>query len=371
MTGTARVADLGARWRGARAPLVIGLAVVAVAVLVAVLRGSQGPGYLDPTAPTEDGSRAVAELLRDGGVRVDAADRATGPGTTVLVPFPARLGPTQLADLRDSGADLVLVAPGAEVLDVLAPGVELTARGEPVDVREPGCDLPVARRAGPVELGGALYRAAVACYPAEGGAALAQVSDRGRTTTVLGSPDVLLNGSLAREGNAALALGLLGAHPSLAWFAPAPEGPPPGGERSLTELVPPGWWWGLAQLAVAAVLLAAWRGRRLGPVVTEPLPVVVRSAETEEGRARLYRRAGDPGHAAQVLRAAARARLAGLLGLPATAEYPVVVAAVAARTGRPVADVLSTLHGPAPEHDAALVALADALDDQQAEVRRS
>jgi hypothetical protein len=345
--------------------------VLAIAVLVGALTGGSGTGYLDPTAATEDGSRAVAELLGDRGVRVVAADLPTGPATTMVVPFPDRLGRAQLVDLRDSGADLVLVAPDAEVLGVLAPGIELTARDEPVEVREPGCDLPAARRAGSVELGGSLYRAPVTCYPAEGGAGLAQVSGNGRTITVLGSPDVLVNASLAHEGNAALALGLLGAHPLLTWFAPVPQGPPPGAERSVAELVPPGWWWGAAQLGVAVVVLAAWRARRLGAVITEPLPVVVRSAETEEGRARLYRRAGDPGHAAQVLRAAAVARMAPLLGLPATAEHPVLVAAVAERTGRPVADVLTTLYGPAPAHDADLVALAGALDDYQAEVRRS
>jgi hypothetical protein len=141
---------------------------------------------------------------------------------------------------------------------------------------------------------------------------------------------VLLNRSLADEGNAALALSLLGGQPRLVWFRPVPEGPPVGAQRSFTELVPPGWWWAIAQLAVAAVLLAAWRARRLGPVVTEPLPVVVRSAEAAEGRARLYRRAGAREHAAEVLRRAARVRLAPLLGVPETAGEAALVRAVTA-----------------------------------------
>lgn len=376
MTGTARVLDIRALRRAARAPVAIALVVVAAAVLVAVFSNRTAPGYLDPAAPDEVGSRAVAELLRDRGVAVDvvvrAADLPADGSATVLVPFPAGLAPAQLEAVQEAGLDVVLVAPRAEVLAVLAPDLEVTARAAPVEVRAPGCDLPAATRAGPVVLGGTLYRGGGAgCYPFDGGAALARVATGDRTVTALGSPDVLLNRTLAEEGNAALALALLGEHPRLVWFRPVPEGPAVGAERSLAELLPPGWTWGGAQLVVAAVLLAAWRARRLGPVVTEPLPVVVRSAEAEEGRARLYRRAGARGHAAAALRTAARARLAPLLGVPVTAGPAEVVPSVAARTGRPEGEVDALLYGPAPVDDAALITLADTLDTYEAKVRRS
>ena len=72
----------------------------------------------------------------------------------------------------------------------------------------------------------------------------------------------------------------------------------------LSDLLPP--WVGIvvAQLVVAVLVAALWRGRRLGPVVAEPLPVAVRAAETTEGRARLYRRRRARGRAADHLRAA-------------------------------------------------------------------
>jgi hypothetical protein len=375
---TARVSDVGAIRRAARGPVAIGAVVVTVAVLIALLADRPAPGYLDPAAPNDEGSRAAAALLRDLGVTVDearlAAEVPAGADVTVLVPFPAQLAPAQLVALRASDADVVLVAPDVEVLDALAPGVELIARGEPVEVREPGCALPSATRAGAVSLGGSLYRGdrALACYPAEDGAALLQVTDGERTITVLGSADILLNQSLAEEGNAALMLALLGADPRLVWFRPGPESPAPGAARSLVELVPAGWWWASAQLVVAVVLLAGWRMRRLGPVVTEPLPVVVRSAEAAEGRARLYRRAGARDHAAEVLRGAARARLAPLLGVPATAGPDALVLAVSARGGRPIAEVSALLYGAAPTtDDAGLIALVDALDRCESEVRRS
>ncbi len=48
-------------------------------------------------------------------------------------------------------------------------------------------------------------------------------------------------------------------------------------------------WLVAIQLGVALLLAALWRARRLGPLVTERLPVVVRASETVEGHARLYR----------------------------------------------------------------------------------
>jgi len=388
--------------------LFLGLLVVLAGVVLAAAADRTTRGRLDPAAADDSGSRAVAQLLRAQGVAVDvvrtvAGIRGAGTGSTVLVAFPWRLGRGQLEAVRQSGADIVAVAPGPEALAALASDVEIIALDEPVGVLEPSCDLPAARSAGRAELGGELYRArgaATTCYSTDAGAALIQVAsgtDPGpagppsapdprptgappaaRTITVLGAPDVLTNGALAEEGNAALALGLLGTNPRLLWFLPGPEGPPVGQERSLGELVPPGWLWGMAQLGVAAVLVALWRARRLGPVVTEPLPVVVRSAETVEGLARLYRRAGAREHAAEALRGATRARLAPLLGLGRVDRdgAAALVAAVAARTGHPTAEVDTllygpALYGPAPLDDRLLVELADDLHACEEEMRRS
>ena len=85
---------------------------------------------------------------------------------------------------------------------------------------------------------------------------------------------------------------------------------------------------------MAVVVLALWRARRLGRVVEEPLPVVVRAAETVEGRGRLYRAAGARDRAAEALRRGARDRLVPRLGLPAGADREALVGTVAVRTGR-------------------------------------
>jgi hypothetical protein len=383
---TARTPGPGGVWRAARLPVAIGLLVVVTGVLVASVAGQPVHGLLNPDAVDPSGSRALAQLLRDQGVTVTVVRSSaeltrSAPGATVLVARPDELSTAQLRAVRGAAADLVVVAPGQRELTELAPQVELTTLRHRAALREPGCALPAAQVAGPAELGGERYRApgGIECYADDGGAAVVQVVDQvdgaGRTVTVLGAPEPLTNGELAGRGNAALALRLLGIKPTLLWYRPGPE-PSDAAPRTLGELVPPGWRWAAVQLALAAVLAAVWRARRLGPVVREPLPVVVRAVEAVEGRARLYRRAGARGHAADTLRAATRARLAPLLGLgrpdgEQAIAPEALVDAVAARTGRTPAGVTELLYGAAPADERAMVELADRLDECEREVLRT
>jgi hypothetical protein len=119
---------------------------------------------------------------------------------------------------------------------------------------------------------------------------------------------------------------------------------------------------------LAGVAAAVWRGRRLGPLVVEQLPVVVRSRETVEGRARLYARAGARLRAADALRIGTIGRLAPALGLSRLASVDDVVNAAAARTGRDRAALRALLIDTAPPSDAALVALSDELARLEAAV---
>ena len=103
----------------------------------------------------------------------------------------------------------------------------------------------------------------------------------------------------------------------------------------LSDLVPAQRQWIVVQLCLVVLLLALWKGRRLGPLVAEQLPVVVRASETVEGRGRLYRsrRAGD--RAADALRTATLQRMMPRLGLgptPTTRRSSQAVASVAAET---------------------------------------
>jgi len=121
---------------------------------------------------------------------------------------------------------------------------------------------------------------------------------------------------------------------------------------------------------LAAVGVVAWRGRRLGPLAREPLPVEVKAVETTRNLGRLYRRAGDRAHAAEALRAAARARLAERLRLPRRVDPGRLVDDVAVHTGRPPAEI-DTLIGPTafpPRDDQELTSLASRLTELDREV---
>jgi hypothetical protein len=382
---TAVSPDARQLWRRGRGPL-IAIAVLLLAGLFLALLGAGEDGTLHPRSATQHGSRAVAELLADRGVDTTLATtaaqaaRATGPDTTLLVARPEALTDGQRRTLArataGSGGRTVLVAPGQDALDALAPGVRAT---DPVEAQEldPACDAPAPRRAGSARLGGYGYvpaatgtATAFACYPIPDAAPftlptlLALNADAGGDTVLLGAPDILYNQNLDEDGNASLALQLLGSRPHLVWYLPSGEAPASGDEESLTGLIDPGWRWAALQLAIAAALAAIWRARRLGPVVPEPLPVAVRAAETTEGRARLYHQTNARGRAADALRAATRTRLAPLTGVPPAAAHSpeALPPAVATRTGDAPAAVHALLFGPPPPHDAALVRLADDLD---------
>ncbi|MFD2801624.1 DUF4350 domain-containing protein [Prauserella oleivorans] len=353
-------ADARAVWRAARTPVVIVVLVLLTGVVLSLARSGGDGRDLDPASAEPGGSRALARLLAAQGVRVEPVTSSadvSAAGATLLVTSPGLVADAALRTLAAEAASVVLIAPDQRALDAVAPG--MTA-GDVLTTttRHPGCGRADAVAAGPVTLGGTAYRAPATCYDG----ALA-ASD---AVTVLGSGHPLTNTALDDEGNAALALRLLGGHERLVWYQPSAGDPGlRGGQESLYDLLPGSWVFGAVQLGVAAALFALWRARRLGPVVTEPLPVVVRGAETVEGRARLYRRAGARDHAAEALRRATRDRLLPALGLPADAEPEAVVAAVAARTGRDAHDVL---YGPSPADDAALVRLAGSLDALENEV---
>lgn len=378
MTATSAPVSPDARtiWRRGRGPLLALVVVVLAAAVIAVFRSGE-TGSLDPASPAPHGSMALAELLRDQGVRVgtvttsaEAAD-AVGPGTTLLVTRPQAVAPARLAELQRAvaaaGGRLVLLAPDDRSLAATDSGIHVIGSAEAAE-REPDCDDPAARRAGSATTGGYLYQTAgndraAGCYPADGFPSLAVVTAGDSETVALGTASPFTNERLADHGNAALALQLLGSRPDVAWYLPSPgEAPPAEDEQTLLDLVDDGWRWAALQLAIAAVLTALWRMRRLGPVVTERLPVRIRAAETTEGRSRLYHQAGARDRAAQALRARARTRLAPLVGIARPGDGEALVAAVAGRAGRPPGEVHGLLYGPDPADDRALIRLADDLD---------
>ncbi|GAA2063494.1 DUF4350 domain-containing protein [Catenulispora yoronensis] len=386
------------RLRAWRWPLAaLGVLLLGSLITAFVLGGSSG-GTLDPDSESPDGSHALAVLLRDHGVTVvsahttaqatAAAQDAVG-GATLVLTDPALLTDGQLDTLAATPvARLVVVQPDGLATQRLAGSAAVlgpsTSRTRLVD---PACPDPDAVAAGNADLGDAVAfqdTAKPGCYelPDQGYALVTLTAAGAGTgtgggaatadTVLVGSRTPFRNDHLADHGNAALALRLLGKHPTVVWYLPDSADPDAvaSDRKSFTEILPAGWRWGALALLPAIALLALWQARRLGPVVVERMPVAVRAAETVEGRARLYERGRVTDRAAAALREAARSRLAGRLGLPRAATTGDIAGAFAARGGPSTALTLHTLAGPAPADDAALVGLASALDRLEAEVGR-
>ncbi|OQQ16680.1 hypothetical protein B0675_05540 [Streptomyces sp. M41(2017)] len=392
-TSTSTSASPTARqvWTRTRGVVLALVVLLVAAVVIAVVRSDARHGRLDPRSADPLGSRAVAELLADQGVStrvvttLGQARAAAGPDATLLIAAPDLLTKRQQTLLHtataNSGGRTVLVAPGRPSVGTLAPGVSADPAVSFDSTLSPDCTLPAARRAGSADTGGVRYITtapdADACYPSDGRPTLLRLPARpgNGDTVVLGAPDILSNERLDEQGNASLALQLLGSRSHLVWYLPSlsDTSATDAGDRSFFDLLPSGWLWGTLQLFVAAALAALWRARRLGPLVPERLPVAIRASETAEGRARLYRKANARDRAATALRSTTRTRLAPLVGVPpAQAHAPeALLPALSAHLDGDGQALHQLLFGPPPHDDAALVSLADQLDALAREVRHS
>ncbi|MEJ1113880.1 DUF4350 domain-containing protein [Paenarthrobacter sp. CCNWLY172] len=358
------------------------LAGLVTYLVVSSVSGAKDPRPLSSRNPAPDGAMALAEILGRHGVAVTATDTlaetmdalADRDNATVLLYDPRGfLDRAQLEGITDAADHVVLVSPRLRTLNALEqdfrPGGVVPESAKSL---EPRCDQDDAAAAGTVSAQGFIYSGPVVCYPAAGTASgLYAASGDGRVV-VLGSTDVVDNQHLASEGNAALALRTLGKDQNLVWYLPGV------GDLSATDSTPtlnelaPRWlafvgpW-----LGIVALLAIVWRGRRLGPLVFEPLPVVVKAAETAEGRARLYQDSRAVGRAAENLRAGTLARLARHFNLGADATPEAIVDASARHVERPASEVRSVLLDIRPENEGQLVQWAQQIEriEQEATAR--
>lgn len=397
--------QLNRGWRKHRFWIICASAFVVVSLLgyFVANTGGQDSGKLSITNPAPGGAQAVATILREQGVEVTATDSLAATQTalegsdlgttTVLFYDPNNFLSTdltaQLADtVQGASAKLVAVAPGPLSAQALSPELASAGTAAATPTVQHGCANPDAEAAGTIDGGTALpgtgataittplilFRGAQTCFiptgaAPDGGGFLA--SNSVGDITALGNPGVVINQNLANRGNAALTFRLLGSTPKLIWYTasikdiPVAEQPP-----SLAELTPRWIFPAALWLLLVAVLGMVWRGRRNGPLVTEPLPVIVKSAETLVGRARLYQDARALDTAAETLRHATLTRLARTLRLGLSAEPASVVQAVAALTGRKPQDVHELLCGAAPTTEKQMLSMAVELTALEEEVAR-
>jgi hypothetical protein len=357
---------------------------------------------LSPAAAGPDGASQLAGMLAHRGVDIvhlatyaEAHDAlAEDRDVVVFIPKPTYAGALIAweAAQRNEVDRVVVVAPNQRELAVMGAPVHSGPRRWAARAELPGCDLPEAVAAGrATALRNRYAGPELNCYA--GGLARARL---GRTELiVVGATDPFRNRRIDEHGNAVLALELLSTTDRIIWLdalpasldlsfnrpqigAPSrPEVEAPSrreldrtassGLGALVYAYPPGVLAALGLAAVLAVLIALARARRLGPPVSEPLPVRVPAAEAVAGRGRLYLRAKGRAAALETLRAAARQRL-----MPdgrsdggaraATPDPETVVATVAARSGLPAEQVHRTLYGPVPDSDEDLASAVADLD---------
>lgn len=371
---TRRRVRVGAGWIG----LVAALAVVSLLGTVLVFGGWTPRDALDPESPAPDGTRALVRVLEQQGVQVvvardrAAAERAlaAGPATLVMRDAPM-LSDDALRRVRAQARDVVLIEPRSRSLDVLLNG---SALGGVVDEQtvDPACEIPAASGAGPARVGELSLPGpgVTGCYPGDDGFGVLVANEGDGTVAALDGLSVLTDRTLPLDGNAALALGLLGRSPTLVWYVPSPADADTGAAApTLGDLTPPWVTPVMVLLLLAGLTAAVWRGRRFGPLVAERLPVTVRATETTEGRARLYAASHDAAHALGEVRAATRRRLVRILGLPPRTTPEHLADAVAERLGADRAVVHGILIDDLPRTDRDLVAASDRLRDLETSVR--
>ena len=368
--------------------IVVGVFLAAtLAVTLLHPAGGGNTDDLDPANPGYSGAQGLAHVLRDHGVNVtvvrsqrELLDETVDGTSTVVITHTLRLSG------RTARAALAHAAPAAGVI-LLDPDPEVTkGMGLPVDSHladltkvaaactgaEVGADFRLAH-AGRAYTATRTGSGTTTCFPDKsngGGAMVGLPGAAGRPPVILLGDDTLIrNGTILDSDNAAIALHLFGQTNHLIWYVPSLSDVAPS--ESSSRSIAPAWFGpGSAVATSAVVFLCLWRGRRLGRLVTEPLPVIVRAVETTESRGRMYRKSHDRARALAVLQLATRRRLTAYLGLSASSTVSSVAAAAGAVSGRSYQDVLDLLRSSAAHDDASLLELANNLFALEKEVRR-
>ncbi len=363
----------------------LGLVVAAIGI-AAVIGPDPNPGPpLDPGSTAPDGAKAVVETLAGLG-----ADVSVQPGAPDATRRTALLLDDTMVEAERAATSRWVAAGGtlvvADPYSPLNPAElgKLRSPGPLTPALERGCAVAALREVRQVDTGVASLLqgppGSTACFSIggsqrtperrggpDGGAWLVVVTEGRGTVVALGGPDAFTNARLGRADNAVLAAALLAPRRGerVAILGPRPPGT---GTRTLTDLVPPRVWFALAQLAIAFVVVMAWRSRRLGRPVVESQPVELAGSELVVAVGHLMQRARGSARASAILRQDLRRTLAVRLGLPADATSDQVADAAAAWSGIKAERVHNVLEGGTPPDEAALVRLAQSVVSVREEV---
>ena len=378
----------------------LGLIVLVVAIVAAWLavmiwlafqpqRDDGNLGLDDETGP---GAAAITHVLEDQGIAVRPAQSMTqlqseldrNPDATVLIHDKYHAMDTASYErLQDLDS---LIPPDQRVYagvserqqQFLLDGVEATVPlgfEEHLEV-EATCQLEAAREAGDISNirhGVVLTNDAHGCFSVvdettdDTAYAFAHSADG---SVIFADWRMLSNAGLHNNGTATLATWSLGRSATVIWFQPNFQfDPDPDGQLSPVQL--PDWArMGIVWAVIVTGIYLFYRGRRTGPVITEPLPAEVPAAETTVGRGRLYARAKHHHHAMTTLQRASLARLARLLQLGPRTPDDTVLAETANQLGMPLHQIQALYTPPRDRLSSAqFVIWSNQLQDLEATVR--
>jgi hypothetical protein len=360
---SARHLDTRSRGSGRAVAAALGVVAVAIAMML-LLRARPTTQPFDPRSGAADGTRGLVVLLQRYGadVEITRAVPASGTDRRVLV-IQDRLTDLQRASLQqvaERGA-MVVVADPRSPLAAPSGNTTIDSRGATlgpqrdlqINVELGTCDIAALAHLRGVRVINGIQRKVQqgerSCF-GDGREAFAVARPRGAGVVVaLGDNAVFTNAYLRLADNAGVATALLAPVKGtkvtivLGDVAPKTAADIGTGTRSLGDLVRPGVWMALLQLAIAFVLLAIARAVRPGRPVREPEQVPIAGSELVTATGRLMQRARHEQRAAWLLRGDLFRDLCAHHHLPPTTPIDALDRAVSERSGLEpgrVADVL-------------------------------
>jgi hypothetical protein len=362
----------GGAGAGSRRGLLVGVALVAVLLLVALLGGSSSGRISGPPlsrrAQGPDGLRGLVLLLESYRATVHEDGTTPAAGTSVAVLVEDRLDVDARAELRRwvrDGGTLVVMDPSSPLTPEQSSSFGSAASRGDCDLAGIDAATLDLRASAKVELPPAarylVERGDTSCF-GDGEEAFVVARPLGSGTVVsVGSPRPFVNSRLGEADNAALAVALLAPRDGAAvsFIEANAVG---AGRKALLDLVPDRVVQGVIELVVAFMLYALWRARRLGRPVPEVQPVAIPASGLVRAVGRLRQRSRSTDRAAASIRVDARRLLAQRYGLAPGSSPAVIAELTASRTGLTAEQVLLAIDDRSIPDETALVALARQID---------
>lgn len=357
-----------------RGLLWVALVMVVIVGFVIIGRGDRGSKTpLAPDSTSGSGMRALVLLAESFGADVDVIDGAPGDDRTVAFMPADRFGRSDTSDMRRwirRGGILVVADPQSSFVPDLG-GLLGSGVVQDSTLEAGTCSIGALSKAQTVRVDDAfLFRpptVSTRCFTQGGDALIVAIPEGNGTIVAVGGSSLFQNSHLDDADNAVVAVSLLA--PKQGTKVAFVRGPSFGaGDETLWGLIRPGIRYGLLQIAIAFLLFAIWRGRRLGRPVLEIPRIEIEGSEFVEAVGHLLERTNSPAYAAAILRADARREIARRVGGGRADDPESLAAMLDVRLGADRNRIRAILTDSPIADENELVALAQQLQSLRQEV---